>query len=160
MSEAASIAYEQADRALREQAAVLDDVRRRAGFIAAAASGVATFLGGVALAAHVSPSWVNVFAAIPLLLFAAGLVQAISVVLPTNEPAGAFRFAASADSILDLGERSPSDVREQVARGLEGMWDGNKPFIDVYMGKLRMAAYLLSTQVLAWSALLVAKEMA
>jgi hypothetical protein len=158
-SEAAVIAYEQADRALREQAGVLDDARRRARFLTVLISGVATFLGGATLGHEVSPTWVNVFAAVPLALFAAGLWTAVAVVLPTRNPQGAFQFAASAKAILDLEESSPDGVRKEAALGLEQMWELNKPVIEVYWGKLRRAATFLMAQVLSWSALLVVKEM-
>src|SRR5438874_807583 len=103
-TDAATVAYEQARHALDQQAGVLDDARRRAGFLTALTSGVATFLGGAALAHHADPTWVNAFALLPLAAFAAGLGTAIGVVLPTRHPDGALQFAASAEAILKLGQ--------------------------------------------------------
>lgn len=169
-AEAEEIAYEQAVRALDQQAQVIDSIRSRTGVLVAATALVATFLGGRTLTIKTDHLWLDFAALLPLAAFGWGLYLAISVLKPTEMDADTkkppderhgLQLTINANVLLKRPEargEGPSTVRAFVARCAQDQWDGNIAHIDRLLDLFVLATWALLAQAGLWIALLVGRE--
>jgi hypothetical protein len=150
-----SLAYDEAIRAIGEQAGVLDGLRSRAGTLLAAASLVTSFLGGQALAkptitdgAVVSPD-VGTWGWVAIAMFVGLAVVSILILLPYQ-----WRFVMSPTIILSAGEGGDpvtfTEAQAQLATYHEENYDSNQQRLDRLFWGFRVACVFLAGETVAW----------
>jgi len=160
-AELASIAYEHAIRGLDSQSAVLAEARVRANYVIVATVAVAALFAGLLLnGSPVVSREIAIATVAPLAVLALGMRCVVQVLRPTGKKRqpGELQFVASATEILALTPATSSRARADVAKELEGMWDGNQCVIEGLLNRLRSATTWLAGQVACWTILLGLKQ--
>lgn len=141
------LAYDEAVRALAQQQASLDNLRTRAGIVLSAAAVATSLLGGEALAGGGlgSASWVGIAAFIAL----GGCV--LRILLPqrdwefTSIPRRIIGTYVEVDQPLSVPE-----MHRDLALHMEDSYENNGRRIDRLVWFFRVAAFLLTAEVVAW----------
>jgi hypothetical protein len=163
------IAYEQASRALEQQAGVLDELRQRTSTLIAVTAIVATFLGREALNARPEDQGPSIALLLALAALVLGVGACLAVLAPTKmrkrrkelpEPAGsedviALNFTMNVEALLDRAEARgplPDTLRLDVARTLQLHWNENSTIIAAKQRAFRWAVPALFAQTVSWIA--------
>jgi hypothetical protein len=143
----ARLSYELSLRTLGQQEAALNELRARTGTLIAAASIVASFLGGTAIAKHGLDAW----GALALAAFVASMALAIWVLLPREHlifsvhGSALFEDELRAD-VFDIGE-----THRRLAYWLDDFHAENETKVSPLFACYRWAIGLLLLEVLFWS---------
>jgi hypothetical protein len=155
-----ALVFAESLRALREQQDALKDVRAHAGQLLAAASVVASFLGGLVLRSTPSrpPLWVAVVSVVAALSFLALVADCIWIVLPRH----GWVFVNSATVLIEgyVEADAPADIdkmHRQLALWMERHWDHNQEALNARLTALQVAAGLLAVAIGAWCAALIGR---
>src|SRR5262245_4856780 len=143
----AKLSYELSLRTLSQQEAALNELRARTGTLIAAASIVASFLGGTAIAKHGLDAW----SVLALASFVGSTALAIWVLLPREHlifsvhGSTLYEDELRAD-VLDIGE-----THMRLAYWLDGFHAQNAAKVSPLFTCYRWAIGLLLFEVLFWS---------
>jgi hypothetical protein len=143
----ARLSYELSLRTLSQQEAALNELRARTGTLIAAASIVASFLGGTAISNHGLDAW----GALALAAVVASIALAIGVLLPREHlifsvhGSALFEDEVRAD-VFDIGE-----TYRRLAYWLDEFHAKNETKVSPLFTCYRSAIGLLLLEVLFWS---------
>jgi hypothetical protein len=152
------LAYDEAKRALEQQAAALDNLRSRVGTLLAVVSLSTSFLGGIALQGKTPEEWWS-WAAIGVFLLAVGL--ALYLLVPTVRPG--WVFSMNAKTIVEEyaeGEH-PRDLptaHKYLALYLQRHFEQNAKRLSGLYGLFTAASVLLGVEVVLWLVVLVRRS--
>jgi hypothetical protein len=143
----AKLSYELSLRTLTQQEAALNELRARTGTLIAAASIVASFLGGTAISKHGLDPW----GVLALVAFVGSIALAIWVLLPREHlifsVQGSTLFEDEVRSdVFDIGE-----THRRLAYWLDGFHAQNAEKVAPLFRCYRAAVVLLLLEVLFWS---------
>jgi hypothetical protein len=143
----ARLSYELSLRTLSQQEAALNELRARTGTLIAAASIVASFLGGTAISKH----GLDIWGALALAAFVGSIALAIWVLLPRERlifsvhGSTLFEDEVRAD-VFDIGE-----THRRLAYWLDDFHVQNETKVSPLFTCYRWAIGLLLLEVLLWS---------
>ncbi len=146
------LAFEEAKRAVVQQAGAVEALRGRAGTLLAVASLATSFLGGLALQDKAPRGWLSWVA---VAAFVGVVVLAVLILLPSYK----WVFALSARRIIGdyIEGEPPADLaatHRDLALHLENHLDRNEKRLDWLYRQFTAASALLVVEVLAWLVIL------
>jgi len=149
------LAYDEATRAVEQQAAALDNLRSRVGTFLAVVSLSTSFLGGIALQGKAPVGRLS-WAAIGVFLLAVGL--ALFLLVPTGRRR--WVFSMNAKTIVEEyaeGEhpRDLATAHRYLALYLQGHFDRNAERLDRLYWLFTAASVLLGAEVVLWLVVLI-----
>ncbi|MEJ7567751.1 MAG: hypothetical protein WKF41_05745 [Gaiellaceae bacterium] len=151
MSQSALIAYDEAKRALDDQAKTLDGLRARAGTLLAVASLVTSFLGGQVLAkptikeALVIRADIGALGWIAIAAFLGVVVATMAILWPYRD----WRFNLSASTITQW-DVSEAEAKGHLAIFHEENYDANAPRLQNLFWCFQAGCLLLGIETIAW----------
>lgn len=168
------LAYEQASRALDQQAGVLNELRQRTSTLVAVTALVATFLGAQSLTAPPEDQGPGILLLAALAMLLLGVGACLAVLFPTRtrkrvstqrrrwvkrrprhpEDVVALAFALNVEVMIDHAEERgvefPDTARMAAARTLQLAWDENTPIIVAKQRAFMCACVALLAQATSW----------
>jgi hypothetical protein len=150
------LAYQQAERAITQQAGALDEIRGRAGTLLAVASLATSFLGGLVLGDEAPvgrQSW------LAMIVFVVVVALTLHILLPRR----GWRFAMSARTLIGdyIEADDPASVAtmyRELALYLERNFDCNEGRMKRRYVAFAAASALLGADVLIWLTILVRRR--